>query len=60
LGQELERAEADYLASAARRLRQEREAIETQNRSLEALVRRKEALARRLRDVLQDAHADGT
>lgn len=50
LGQELENAEAAYLSSAAQRLRQEREALEDQNRSLESLVRRKEDLIRWFRD----------
>ena len=58
LGRELEDAEADYLAPATRRLRQEREGIKTQNRSLQAVVRRKEAFVRRLRDFLADAHAE--
>jgi hypothetical protein len=58
LGRELEQAEAAYLAPATRRLHREREAIETQNRNLQTLVRRKEAFVRRLRDFLTDAHAE--
>ncbi len=58
LVRELERAESDYLAPATRRLREQREAIEAQNCSLQDLVRRKEALVRRLREFLEDAHAE--
>jgi hypothetical protein len=56
--QELERVEGEYLSPATRRLREERESIEAQNHSLQALVRRKEALVRRLRDFLEDTHAE--
>lgn len=58
LVQELEAVEAAYLTPATQRLRQEREAVEEQNRSLEALVRRKEALAQRLRDFLSETQAE--
>lgn len=58
LGQELERAETAYLAPATRRLREEREATETQNSNLQTLVRRKESLVQRLRDFLDDARAE--
>jgi hypothetical protein len=56
--EELEAAEAADLAPAVEQLRQEREAIEAQNRSLENLVHRKEALASRLRTVLVEAQAE--
>jgi len=58
LVQELHAAEAAYLAPATRRLREEREAIETQNGSLQTLVRRKESLVARLRDFLEDARVE--
>jgi len=58
LGQELERAETAYLGSATRRVRKEREAVETQNRSLQTLVHRKQSLVRRLRDFLEEVHAE--
>jgi hypothetical protein len=58
LGQELERAEAAYLGSATRRVREERETIETQNSSLQALVHRKQSLVRRLHDFLEDVRAE--
>ncbi len=58
LVQEIEAAEVAYLTPAAERLRQEREAVETQNRALEALALRKEALVRRLRDFLAEAQAE--
>jgi hypothetical protein len=58
LFQELESGEAAYLTPAAERLRQEREALEARNRTLEALASRKEALVRRLRDFLAEAQAE--
>jgi hypothetical protein len=58
LGQERERNEAAYLSPATQRLRAERQTLQTQNSRLEALVRRKEALAQRLRDFLADARAE--
>lgn len=58
LVQELEAAEAAYLAPATERIGQERACIETQNRNLEALTRRKEALTQRLREFLADAQAE--
>jgi hypothetical protein len=58
LGQELEAAEATYLAPATQRLGEERESLETQNRTLEVLARRKEALALRLQDFLTEAQAE--
>ncbi|HTU93646.1 MAG TPA: hypothetical protein VMF69_26440 [Gemmataceae bacterium] len=54
---EVEAAEASYLSPTTQRLRQERESLEDQNRCLEALVSRKEALARRLRDFLAEAQS---
>jgi hypothetical protein len=58
LVQELETAEAAYLAPATERLRHDRETIDAQNRSLEILTRRKEALAQRLRDFLTETQAE--
>lgn len=58
LGQELERTESAYLSSATRRVREEREAVENQNSSLQTLVHRKESLVRRLRDFLEDVQAE--
>lgn len=55
---ELQAAEARYLKPATKRLRDEREIVETQNRALEALVRRKERLAQRLEDFLAEAQAE--
>jgi hypothetical protein len=55
LVQELEAAEAGYLTPATKRLRQERETLEAQNRALEALARRKAALGVRLRKFLAEA-----
>jgi hypothetical protein len=55
---ECEAAEAIYLAPATERLRQERSSVETQNRALEQLAQREEALVRRLRDVLAEAQAE--
>jgi len=55
---ELEAAEARYLRPATQRLRDEREIVETQNRALEVLVRRKERLAQRLEDFLAEAQAE--
>jgi hypothetical protein len=56
--QELEAEEATYLTPASDRLRLEREAVEAQNRTLEALARRKEALVDRLRTVLAEVQAE--
>jgi len=58
LTQELEAAEAACLTPATERLRQEREIIETQNRNLEALALRKEALVRRLSAFLAEAQTE--
>jgi hypothetical protein len=58
LVQEIERAEADYLGPATERLRHEREGIEAQNRALQALLHRKEALVARLQTVLAESQAE--
>ena len=58
LTQELEAAEAACLPPARERLRQEREILETQNRNLEVLALRKEALVRRLSDFLAEAQTE--
>ncbi|HBI43086.1 MAG TPA: hypothetical protein DDY78_09560 [Planctomycetales bacterium] len=58
LTQELEAAEAACLTPATERLRQEREILETQNRSLEVLALRKEALVRRLSAFLAEAQTE--
>ena len=55
LVRELETAEASYLTAATQRLREERDHIEAQNRTLEALALRREALAGRLGDFLAKA-----
>jgi len=55
---ELEATEANYLIPATERLRQERKTLESQNRSLEVLRRRKEALALRLRHFLPESQAE--
>src|SRR5260370_42468532 len=49
---ELEEAESGYLAPATQRIQRERETIEAQNRTLEALTLREEALVKRLSDFL--------
>jgi peroxiredoxin len=58
LVQELEAAEAAYLSPTTQRLRQEREVLEQQNRTLEALLHRKESLVRRLGVFLAEAQAE--
>jgi hypothetical protein len=58
LVQELEAAEAAYLKTATERLRQENERTEKQNRDLERLIQRKEALAQRLNNVLAEARVE--
>jgi hypothetical protein len=55
---ELQAAEARYLNQATERMRQERDTMEAQNRSLADLVRRKQALAQRLGSVLVEARAE--
>jgi hypothetical protein len=56
--QELEAAEASYLEPAAERLRRERENVAAQNRRLESLATRKEALTARLQSFLAEAQAE--
>jgi hypothetical protein len=58
LVRELETAEGAYLHAATARLRQERETLEAQNRVLEGLARRKEALVVRLRSFLSEVQAE--
>lgn len=58
LEREIEALEANYLGPATERLRVECEVIEAQNRALEAIAARKEALANRLHKVLQEAKAE--
>ncbi len=58
LARELEATEATYLTPATQGLRQERDALETQNRTLEVVVRRKEAFVLRLRNFLAEAQAE--
>jgi hypothetical protein len=55
---ELLAAEAEYLLPAAERLGEESAIIERQNQELEALLRRKTALAQRLERVLVEAQAE--
>ena len=56
--QDLDAAEAVSLTPATEGLRQERVSLEAQNRTLEGLTLRKEALVRRLRDFLAEALAE--
>ena len=56
--QYIELEEALYLGGATRRVREERERLEGQNRSLENLVQRKEKLVSRLRSVLVEAKTE--
>jgi hypothetical protein len=58
LERELQAAETSYLTPATERLRQDRVSLETQNRTLENLTLRKDALVRRLRDFLAEALAE--
>jgi hypothetical protein len=55
---EIEDVEASYLAPATQKLREERLAVDAQNRSFEQLLLRKAALVSRLRDFLADVHAE--
>ena len=50
--QQIEAEEAVYLRPATERIRQERLQIEEQNQALQAVMRRKERLARRLERML--------
>jgi hypothetical protein len=56
--QALEAAEAVYLTPATERLRQERKTVEAQNRTLEALAGRQEALVVRLHPFAAEARAE--
>jgi hypothetical protein len=56
--QEIEDAEAVYLDPATERLARECETLEAQNRELEALLGRKQALRVRLETMLADAEAE--
>lgn len=58
LTQELESAESTYMNGATNRMRQEREVVEIQNRSLEALAARQNALIARLEGAFFDARAE--
>ena len=58
LVQELEAAEANYLRPATEQLRQQRETLQTQNRTLEMLALPKETLVLRLRGFLAEAQAE--
>ena len=58
LRHELEAAEAAYLAEATKRMRVEREQIESRNRRLQSLVTRRRALAERLGNTLAEALAE--
>jgi hypothetical protein len=58
LVQALEDAEGAYLNAATERMRQERELIDKQNRSLEELANRRKALAQRLNSVVTEARAE--
>ncbi len=58
LVQELETGEVAYLAPATKRLREERETLDGQNRAMQALALRKEALVLRLRDFVAEAEAE--
>jgi hypothetical protein len=55
---EIEDAEAVYLDPATERLARECETLETQNRELEALLQRKQALRARLETMLTEAQAE--
>jgi hypothetical protein len=56
--QELERDEASYLGPATQRLRQERGVLESRNRALEELARRRKELATRLEKALVEARSE--
>jgi hypothetical protein len=56
--EELEAAEAAYLNEATQRLRQDRQTTEKQNRTLEELAGRRQALVQRLSSVLAEARAE--
>jgi hypothetical protein len=56
--EELQADEAAYLTAALQRMRQESQVLESQNRRLERLARRKETLAVRLREFVAEAQAE--
>ena len=56
--EEIEEIEAAYLRPATERLRAERAQVQAQTAALQRLVRRKEALARRLEQTLAKAKAE--
>jgi len=58
LAAELESTEAAVLAPALQRLRDERRLTAATNGALETMLRREEALAERLRTVLDEANAE--
>jgi hypothetical protein len=58
LMREIEDAEAAYLHGATEQLCSERENVDAQNRTLQALMHRKEALFLRLRTTLAEAEAE--
>jgi hypothetical protein len=60
LVQELEQQEATYLSPATERLRREYEEMLAENRALEALANRKEALIQHLDSVLAKTRAERT
>jgi hypothetical protein len=55
---EIVSAEATFLSPATDRLRAERVRVQARNAALQRLVRRKEALARRLEQTLAEAKAE--
>jgi len=58
LVKELEDEEAAYLKPSAERLRRENELTERQNTELDKLIKRKEALVQRLKNVLAETRAE--
>src|ERR1043166_9474917 len=55
---EIEHAEAAYLAPASERLREERARLAAKNAKLQDLIRRKEALLGRTKDILAELRAE--
>lgn len=55
---ELETDEAALIGAATAKLRDERQAIEVQNQILQDLLRRREALAARMRTVLAESQSE--
>lgn len=54
----VQEAETRYLTGATAQLQHRREALDAQNRALDALAKRKESLATRLRDFLTATQAE--